>query len=114
MDEHHTAHAITPAMRAKRIARIIWLSIVYFFDVLADAIIERAAIMRVEVDLFLGTSLAVLGILSFQTGKYCDGNTADYLSCTRPATYYYYSPVSIIAVVIGISLVLVWVVRRKR
>lgn len=100
--------------RANKILKTIWLTIAYFFDVLADAIIERFALMQTEIDLFLGAALALFGTFSFQAGKYCDGNTADYLSCTRPATYYYYSPFSIVAVVIGVCLILVWFVRNKR
>ena len=99
-------------MYVKRIVRIVWLTIVYFFDVLADAIIERFSVMQTQSDLFLGSVLTLIGFFSFQSGKYCDGNTADYLSCTRPTTYYYYPTISIILIVIGICLVLVWKVRR--
>jgi lysozyme family protein len=55
----------------------------------------------------------VVGLLSIEADKFCDGNTADYLSCTRPSTYYFYSPLDIAIVVVGVFLILIWVRSRR-
>jgi hypothetical protein len=64
--------------------------------------------------LFIGTALTLVGLLSFESGKFCDGNTADYLSCTRPSTFYFYSPLEITVVVIGVFFILIWMLNRTR
>jgi hypothetical protein len=46
--------------------------------------------------------------LNLQSGKYCDGNAADYLACTRPTTYYYYNGFEIFLIIAGIFLILLW------
>ena len=66
-----------------------------------------------EAELFIGTALTLIGLLSIEADKFCDGNTADYLSCTRPSTYYFYSPLDIAIVVIGVFLIMVWFLNRK-
>ena len=66
-----------------------------------------------ETEIFLGTALLACGLLGFESDKYCDGNTADYLSCTRPSTYYYYDWIDTTLVVIGIFLILVWVLKTR-
>ncbi len=67
-----------------------------------------------EMELFLGAALTLIGLLSFKNDKFCDGNTADYLSCTRPSTFYYYDWLSIVLVVVGVTFVLIWLVRARR
>jgi hypothetical protein len=66
-----------------------------------------------DAELFIGVALTLVGLLSFHSDKFCDGNTADYLSCTRPSTYYYYSPLAITIVVLGVFLILIWFRRAK-
>jgi hypothetical protein len=63
--------------------------------------------------LFIGIALTLVGLLSFQADKFCDGNTADYLSCTRPSTYYFYSPFDIAIIVIGAFLIVIWIRNRR-
>lgn len=78
-------------------------------DILADSLRTIAR----EKELFLGTGLALLGLLNFNVGRYCDGNTAEYLSCTRPAVYYYFDALDIALIIVGVFLVLVWFVRVR-
>jgi len=77
-----------------------------------DAAEEDWAIIREQSHLFLGALLLLLGLLDFHSGKYCDGNTADYLSCTRPVTYYYYTWLEIILIILGVMLILLWFMKR--
>jgi hypothetical protein len=105
----------TPA-RKKGIARffhICWLLIDYGFNACVDALGSYVAVIRREVELFLGVMLSILGIMSFDADKFCDGNTADYLSCTRPTAYYYFDTWDKVLVVVGVVLIMIWFVRRK-
>jgi len=63
--------------------------------------------------LFLGLVLLIIGILSFESGKYCDGNSSNFYSCTRPSTYYYYPWWTIVFIVIGSFFIVLWFLRRK-
>ncbi len=72
-----------------------------------------AAVVR-EFDLFLGNALLLIGLLSFESDKYCDGNTADYLSCTRPSTYYYFDWLDILLIIIGSTLIIAWFLKQRR
>lgn len=72
---------------------------------------EYAQITAKEKELFFGVALFCVGLLSFEHGKYCDGNAADYLSCTRPATYYYFDDMDITLVIAGIFFILLWVLK---
>jgi hypothetical protein len=103
---------IRPKKRRSRM-RIVWLFADYLFDAVLVSVQENAAIMRRESQLFLGSALLVLGLFGFESGKYCDGNTANYLSCTRPATYYYYDYLDFACIIIGISLLLLWYIKRR-
>ena len=86
----------------------------YFFDGGVDAIADKMRIMWSEFELFLGSSLILLGLLSFNADKFCDGNTADYLSCTRPSAYYYFSGLDKGLIILGVILVLVWYRRSRK
>ncbi len=97
----------------KRVTKQVVARAMQLFDRLTDASMDDLHIVRREARLFLGSALALSGLLHLQHGKYCDGNAADYLSCTRPATYYYYGAFEIILAVVGISLILVWFLRRS-
>ena len=94
--------------------RTVWVSVEYLSVRVLEAIVEDLRIMREEIDLFLGTGLFLLGMLNWSTGKYCDGNSSDYLSCTRPTVYYYYNAFEIILAILGVGLVLLWFVKRLR
>ena len=63
--------------------------------------------------LFLGIALTVVGVLSFGSDRYCDGNASSYYACTRPATYYYYPWWAIILIVLGSFLIVLWFLRRQ-
>jgi hypothetical protein len=64
--------------------------------------------------LFLGITSLLVGLLSFASDKYCDGNAANYYTCTRPATYYFYPWWAILLIVIGSFLIVLWFLRRQR
>jgi hypothetical protein len=83
------------------------------FDRFVDAGELDLHIMRRESDLFFGVLLFILGLLNFHSGRYCDGNTADYLSCTRPVTYYYYTWLEVMLIVVGIFFMLLWFLKRR-
>jgi hypothetical protein len=63
--------------------------------------------------LFFGLALTLVGLLSFASDRYCDGNASSYYACTRPATYYYYPWWAILLIVIGSFLVVLWFLRRQ-
>jgi hypothetical protein len=100
--------------RVKRVMKNMSSMISPAFDVLMDGVEENGRIIRRESELFLGTLLTIIGIFSFNSGKYCDGNTADYLSCTRPATFYYYGWFEIICIIVGVFLVILWFQKSHR
>ena len=61
----------------------------------------------------VGVFLLTLGLLNFRSDRYCDGNQAEYFSCTRPTTYYYYEPWAIIVIIFGVLLLTLWWLRRR-
>ena len=91
----------------------VWVSIEYLSVHLLDALAEDARIIRQEADLFSGMIIFLLGFLNWSSAKYCDGNSSDYLSCTRPATYYYYGAFEIVLIMFGVVLLLLWFVKRR-
>jgi hypothetical protein len=100
--------------RPRHVRRSVWGWTVSTFDRAVDALEEDWAIIRAQSDLFLGMLLFLVGLLDFHSGKYCDGNTADYLSCTRPVTYYYYTWLEMILIILGITFILLWFMKRNR
>lgn len=94
-------------------ATTTWVSIEYIAVRLVEAAYEDLKIVRTEVNLFLGVLLGLLGLFNWSTGKYCDGNSSDYLSCTRPTVYYYYGAFEITLIVLGTLLVLIWLVKKR-
>ena len=111
--EHAEHHAVQIG-RFARVRKNVWHNTVALFDRAIDAGEENVHIIRRESDLFLGTFLFLVGLLNFHSGRYCDGNAADYLSCTRPVTYYYFSWLEMILIVLGIFLVMLWFLKRQR
>ena len=91
-----------------------------FFTLGALALFIRDELVRDVQDivlsgrLFLGIALSLVGFLSLASDKYCDGNAANYYTCTRPATYYYYPWWAILLIVIGSFLIVLWFLRRQR
>jgi hypothetical protein len=88
-----------------------------FFSALAHAFSRRTLQalrhLLLETELFLGTALVAIGFLSFESDKYCDGNTADYLSCTRPSTYYYFDWLDIALIIAGIFFIFFWLLKTR-
>lgn len=76
-----------------------------------DRGVDRLHVMLRERELFFGAGSILLGLLNFNVGRYCDGNTAEYLSCTRPAVYYYFDVLDIALIILGVFAVLMWFVR---
>lgn len=83
-------------------------------DALFDSVMGSLRTIAHDAELFIGVALTLIGVLSFESDKFCDGNTAEYLSCTRPSTYYFYSPFDIAIVVVGVFLILIWIRRARR
>jgi hypothetical protein len=63
--------------------------------------------------LILGVLVTMLGLLSFASDRYCDGNVSSYYACTRPSTYYYYPWWAVVLVLLGVLLIMLWYLRRK-
>ncbi len=97
----------------KGLARLVWLLLQYIFDRLLDTLARDLVIIQREADLFLGAILSLIGLLGFESARYCDGNLNDYISCTRPATYYYFDTLDITLIVLGIFFILVWHFKHK-
>jgi hypothetical protein len=91
------------------ILRFVRALFLYLRDALHDDLID---VLR-NGKLFLGMLLAGIGLLSFSSDRYCDGNTSSYYACTRPSTYYYYPWWAIALVIIGSFLIVLWFLRRK-
>ena len=103
-----------PKNHTYKTGRTVWASIEYLSYMAAKSVGETLSIMRKEAGLFTGTTVLLLGLLNWSSNKYCDGNTADYLSCTRPNTYYYYGGFEIALIIAGVLLILVWYVKNRR
>ena len=114
MDPHMTDGTAVHESAFKVTARRAWVATFRFLDALLDIAETDWAIMKREGDLFLGALIGLLGLLNVQSGKYCDGNTSDYLSCTRPTTYYYYNGLEVALIIIGVFLILLWWMKRQR
>lgn len=115
MSDIEQPHTIAEPTRRKRgVIHTLVVSAEYVAVHTVRAVGENFRIMRREGNLFAGALLFILGFFNWSSGKYCDGNTADYLSCTRPATYYYYGWFEILLIALGVSLVLVWLVQNSK
>lgn len=99
--------------RIKRWGWISWRFVIYLLEGVADGIVDAWHVIRHEAGLFWGVGFFVVGLFGFRSGRYCDGNTAEYLSCTRPATFYYYDWLHIALIVLGVFLILVWVLKNR-
>lgn len=97
-----------------RSLRVSFVSLGAFFLLVRDGLLRDAATVWQHGRLFLGTALLTLGLLSFESGRYCDGNTADYYSCTRPTTYYEFPGWAILATILGLFFVVLWFLYQKK
>jgi hypothetical protein len=71
------------------------------------------AIARREAELLVGVVFVVTGLMNFNSSRYCDGNPADYFSCTNPTTYYYYDWFTVALVAVGAVLIVLWWLRHR-
>lgn len=99
--------------RVKSVGSAVWLIILYIFDRTLDALARDVIIVQREADVFFGTFLLLVGLFGFESGRYCDGNVGDYISCTRPATFYYFDTLDIVLVVLGVFFVLFWYFKHE-
>ncbi len=114
MPEHTKQQSPGRKGKVRTMAVTTWVSIEYIATQIVDAVTEDLRVFRKEANLFLGTTIGLLGLFNWSTGKYCDGNSSDYLSCTRPTVYYYYGAFEIALMVLGVVLVLVWCVNNRQ
>ena len=92
---------------------VAWQVVLYFFDGIVDAGIDNFIIVKKNFSLFFGVVLSIVGLMNFHSDKYCDGNVADYLSCTRPTTYYFYNAFDVFLVVLGVAFIIIWALKAK-
>lgn len=112
-EELHESQSAAPTPQRRGRPSVAVLFVNYIFDTLLVSLRKNFSIMLKEIDLFLGSALVIIGMLSFESDKYCDGNTADYLSCTRPTTYYYFDAFDKILILLGVFLIILWFVKRN-
>ena len=113
MEDTQDGSAVVHESHFKIILRRWWIATFRVLDRVTDIVEADWHIIKREGDLFGGTFIFLIGALNVQSGKYCDGNTADYLSCTRPTTYYYYNGLEIAIIIVGVFLILLWFQKRK-
>lgn len=101
-----------PRVRVGRMGKM-WRTVVAVVLFFRDAVMEDLARIWKHGRLFLGMVLTTLGVLSFASDRYCDGNTSAYYACTRPATYYYYPWWAILLILLGSCSIVLWFLRKK-
>jgi hypothetical protein len=84
------------------------------FEALGDMAIRDLAIMKREGELFFGLGLVITGLFHFRSDKFCDGNSVDYLSCTRPSAFHYYGGLEIALIVLGSFFITIWFLKWRR
>lgn len=99
------------AGKKRGVSRGVWMISLFFrylYDMFLDELASDWKVFKKEARVFIGSALFIAGLVGFESGKYCDGNTADYLSCTRPSTYYYYDKVDVFLLIVGTFFILAW------
>lgn len=114
MDPEITPTEAPAKRRSPGALSMVWHAMVYTFDNLIDSTLRNLEIMWREFDLFFGALLFFSGLFGFSADKFCDGNTADYLSCTRPTAYYFYDKFHLFLILVGAVFVLLWMLKRFR
>jgi hypothetical protein len=97
-------------VRARRMTRSGFYTLGYLFLLLRDSLIDDFWRIWDNFRLFLGSSLLLVGLLSIESARYCDGSPEDTFACTRPSTYYYFDALDITLIILGTILILLWVV----
>lgn len=85
-----------------------------FFSFIKKKVTHDIVVIFENGRLFGGLLFLTVGLLSFQSDKYCDGNSSSYYACTRPATYYYYPGWATLLIVFGLFLIVLWFLRNKQ
>ena len=100
--------------KRRGIVRVLMRIVGAFYFFVYDIVVDDIKVILYNSRLFAGIALVIVGILSFGSGKYCDGNTSNYYACTRPSTYYYYSWWAIALIVMGSFSIVLWFLRKKK
>lgn len=93
---------------AKYVARGVAARFWRVFDAVWDFVAREWAILAGEGRLYLGIALTLAGVMNFDAGRFCDGNTLDYIACTRPVVYYEYPWWAIALAILGALLLAGW------
>ncbi len=80
---------------------------------LTVAAVRNAFLAMREVELFSGMLFLLLGILNFESDRYCDGTIATHFACTHPSTYYYFDFLDITLIIAGAFFIAFWILKRK-
>jgi hypothetical protein len=96
-----------------RMRRVVAYLFIRMGSALWHSIARDVRLVAVQWRLFVGATLVVVGVFSFSSSMYCDGNTSAYAVCTRPSTYYFYPWWAIVLAVVGVWCLLLWFVRRE-
>jgi ammonia channel protein AmtB len=91
----------------------IYIIMRLFFFHLRRIVRSSFLIIQREPFLFLGITLLIFGLLGFSNGKYCDGNPADYYTCTNTAVYYYYGRIATLSTILGAFLIAIWKINKE-
>lgn len=78
------------------------------FDAVWDLVAREWAILAGEGRLYLGIALTLAGVMNFEAGRFCDGNTLDSIACTRPVVYYEYPWWAVALTIVGALLLAGW------
>jgi len=111
--EYHHGTSATHHRKKPGMVKTVFYSLGYLLLLIKRALVDDLALMWEEFRLLLGTVLVVVGTLSFESGRYCDGTPSTFAACTRPSTYYYYDPWVVWMIVAGVVLVLLWWLHKR-
>jgi hypothetical protein len=101
-----------PRMRLGRVHKV-WRYAQALVTLMRDMVADDVARIWMHARLFIGQLLLIVGLFSFASDKYCDGNSSAYYACTRPSTFYYYPWWAIVLIVLGSFSCMLWFLRKK-
>jgi len=103
-----------PLRRRAGFIRSVFYSLGFLVLRLWEGILHDLERMWDHFRLFFGITLTTIGLLNFSSGAYCDRAVPDAYNCVRPSTYYYYSWETILVIVLGVTLIILWFLSRKK
>lgn len=107
-------HEVSPRPRARMTrTRKMGRFVGALGQMVKEVLIDDLHTLGTNLRLFFGLGATLVGLLSYTSDRYCDGNTSTYYACTRPSTYYYYPWWAILLVVVGSWSVVLWFLRKK-